>query len=120
MRIRIPGHLYQLDELKADFSGVIKNSATLRFVSRVGANYPGNLDSFDGTTTQEVLRCLVDRAIYVNNQKFYWFTWLSIWLFRLAIWLYEKRAADIHKKPFSFKLSKIETYLSNDTDGHIV
>ena len=121
MKVVVPGHVYLLDELKTELrSGVNKNKSELVFVSRVGDNYPGNKDNFDGVTTQEVCRALIERAIYLNEQKSSWYTVASIWLFRAVIWLYEKRAAEIHKLPFNFKLSKIEQYLTNDIDGHII
>jgi hypothetical protein len=121
MKVVVPGHVYLLDELKTELrSGINKDKAELVFVSRVGENYPGNKDSFDGVTTQEVCRALIERAIYLNNQKFSWYTEASIWLFRMVIWMYEKRAANIHGHPFNFKLSEIEQYPTNDIDSHII
>jgi len=93
MLIIDPGHsyqLYNLDKLKENYV------AFLHFVKRTGPGYPGNLDSQPGTTSQEVLRCLIDRAKYVNHQQPCWQTSLSVKLLRFVIWLYEHRAAKRH------------------------
>src|SRR5258707_13345918 len=41
---------------------------TLQFVKREGEGYPGNIGHHEGTTMQEVLRVLIDRAKYINGQ----------------------------------------------------
>lgn len=38
------------------------------FVKREGEHFPGNVGHYPGTTMQEVLRVLIDRAKYVNSQ----------------------------------------------------
>lgn len=62
MRIIDPGHFYLLNNL--DDNG----QTLLRFVKRMGDAYPGNTSAYAGTTTQEVLRALIDRIKYVDNQ----------------------------------------------------
>ena len=99
MRVEDLGHRYSLDV----YDGELGSSATLRFVKRQGEKYPGNLTSYAGTNSQEVLRALVDRAIYVSNQRPCWQTRLSIYLMMSVIWLYEHRAARQHaRKPPGF------------------
>jgi hypothetical protein len=41
----------------------------LTFVKRNNPpdKYPGNKDAYPGTTTQEVLRALINRSLYVNG-----------------------------------------------------
>ena len=68
MRIIDPGHVYQLDKLDRE-PGRDDHLASLTFVRRVGDKYPGNEgEPRAGVTTQEVLRALVARTIYVDRQ----------------------------------------------------
>lgn len=88
MIILDPGHLYRLNELDGGIG------VELRFVKRVGDKYPGNAaPPYSGTTTQEVLRALINRTKYVNNQK----RWTeNEWVLdglRLALLALERRAA---------------------------
>lgn len=92
MNVRDPGHCYELNTL----DGGAPFGCFLQFVKRKGPNYPGNRDSRPGTTSQEVLRAVIDRALYVNRQRPCWQTRLSIPLLKLAVWLYERRAAKRH------------------------
>ena len=61
-RVIDPGHVYDLRRL--DGPGVER----LTFVKREGPRYPGNVGKHPGTTMQEVIRALIDRAEYVNAQ----------------------------------------------------
>lgn len=91
MIINDAGHSYTLDCLDEYYY-----HQHLQFVKRVGDKYPGNAFSSAGTTSQEVLRALIDRAYYVNNQLPSWYTRLGAILMKLTIWLFECRAAKIH------------------------
>jgi hypothetical protein len=93
MNIIDPGHIYELDELDCH-SGFDKQ--TLVFVKREGPKFPGNVGSFPGTTTQEVLRACVDRLNYVNNQLPAAETEAAQKLLESAILLLELRAARMH------------------------
>jgi hypothetical protein len=110
-----PGHVYLLDELGKD----IYSTSTLRFVKREGLGYPGNVGNFPGTTTQETLRALIDRARYVNNQQPHWATRFSIPLFQLVIWMYEWRAARRHGLWLKILPNRIEKCLKCSICGHI-
>lgn len=89
-----PGHKYSLSPLDGPIG------QTLTFVKREGTHYPGNEGHYCGTTSQEVLRALLYRAVYVNQQKPCWQTQLSMFLLETIIWLYEHRAAKLHgRKP---------------------
>lgn len=69
MKILDPGHLYELNLLDADIHGS-NGTTTLRFVKRCGDKYPGNSEpAYEGVTTQEVLRALIDRQKYVDGQR---------------------------------------------------
>src|SRR5262245_46719050 len=65
MKAIVPGHEYDLDCLDSDIPTV----EILHFVKRVGSKYPGNCPpARHGTTTQEVIRALIDRTKYVDAQ----------------------------------------------------
>lgn len=91
MRAITPGHLYELAEIDGD------SKAELRFVKRVGENYPGNEGApHAGVTCQEVLRALIDRTKYLNNQINCAETQSITQLLRTALLLFEQRAAKRH------------------------
>lgn len=62
MKVIDPGHEYLLDSLDGE------QTNRLVFVKREGEKYPGNVGSHAGTTIQEVLRALIERCRYVNDQ----------------------------------------------------
>lgn len=66
-----PGHLYDLDCLDVGLrSERVGHAERLRFVKRIGDKFPGNrMPGYSGTTTQEVIRALIDRTKYVNGQR---------------------------------------------------
>jgi hypothetical protein len=90
MQVLDPGHEYLLDSL----DGAQENR--LVFVKREGEKYPGNVGSHPGTTMQEVLRALIDRAKYVNNQIPCVETKSVIAYMEHIIWLLEMRASHNH------------------------
>ncbi len=95
MRVIDPGHSYELNMLDS-----ARPNATIRlfFVKREGSRFPGNVGHHHGTTSQEVLRALIDRAWYVTHQIPCWQTRLSILLMGAVVWLYEHRAAGLHHR----------------------
>lgn len=90
MKIIDPGHLYTLAHL--DGAG----TSLLRFVTRVGSNFPGNQPpAYEGSTTQEVLRALIDRQNYVDRQQPSHYNTRVLWLLREALRVLEARAASV-------------------------
>jgi hypothetical protein len=87
MRVIDPGHEYELTAL--DGGGPQR----LVFVKRVGPNYPGNGDARPGLLTQEVIRALIDRCLYMNNQGSCVETDGIIADLRSALYRFEVRAA---------------------------
>lgn len=86
------GHKYELAELDGDTPQI------LRYVKREGTKYPGNKGAYSGTTMQEVLRTVVHRLKYVQNQipdKKNIFAQQAI---EKAIFYLEWRAADRHNR----------------------
>ncbi len=90
MEIIDPGHEYTL----ASLDGAQENR--LVFVKREGPGYPGNVGHHPGTTMQEVLRALIDRAEYVFNQIPCYETSDARWHMIQAVALFERRAAIRH------------------------
>jgi len=102
MKVLDPGHDYILDKLDSDGYDPIcpqcgnTEEANLTFVKRQGEMYPGNTNSYEGTNMQEVLRVLINRCMYVNNQIFSEDTLKTIDALRQAFFYLERRAADRH------------------------
>jgi hypothetical protein len=116
MEVLDPGHKYKLNTLDGD------DEQILRFVKRNDPpqKYPGNTDAYSGTTTQDVMRCLIDRMEYVENQAHNPVNLMIANLLRMCIWLLEARAAEKKNKALSiFTLDGVETYPTHHEDGHI-
>lgn len=95
MRIIDPGHRYEL----ATLDGVAGLPYPLQFVKRVGPGYPGNeAPAYPGTTLQEVMRALIDRARYVNHQQPCAETEAAAHLLETALLLFEIRAKRVKGK----------------------
>lgn len=103
MKVLDPGHEYTLDSLDGDLA------QRLIFVKREGTLYPGNVGSHPGTTSQEVIRALIDRAKYVNNQMPCPESTLVTSLLTAALYLLESRAARRHDRFLSSELDDIVT-----------
>lgn len=93
MLILDPGHRYLLLTLDDD---KVHSPVELRFVKRVGPDYPGNIGAHGGTTTQEVLRALIDRTKYVDNQIPSFHNMMLLFHLRKSIFELETRAAERH------------------------
>lgn len=113
-----PGHKYLLTEL--DIEDVAKLQ-TLTFVKREGKLYPGNVGHHQGTTTQEVLRALIDRIVYVNRQIYDNTNIALLHHLRESIWYLEYRAARRHgRAPLDrAMIGVIETLRTCSECGHI-
>lgn len=94
MKVLDPGHAYSVAMLDCDE----RLEGLLTFVKREGEKYPGNVGNHPGTTMQEVLRALVDRAMYVYNQEPCTETESAIELMKAAIVCLEIRAARKHER----------------------
>lgn len=96
MKVIDPGHRYQLLSLDGPYH------QELRFVKRCQPKerYPGNFNAHPGTTIQSVMRCLIEREQYLQNQVWCFENLMIIFLLKFSIWLLEFRAARRHKKPY--------------------
>ena len=98
MRVIDFGHSYALDCLSAIPDDISDLQNPLVFVKRVGENYPGNEEpSYPGTTTQEVIRALIDRTKYVDGQKPHSTNDDVLFSLRCALLALEYRAAEMRK-----------------------
>jgi hypothetical protein len=101
MTVVDPGHEYLLDALDGDAV------QRLVFVKREGLKFPGNVGHHSGTTIQEVLRALVERCRYVNNQAPCAETESATRLLEAAILLLELRAARRHGRLLDLPLESV-------------
>ena len=113
MRVIDPGHAYALRDLDGEAETV------LRFVKRVGPEYPGNAGAHPGPTTQEVLRALIDRTIFVDSQQPHHQNAVAIRDMRSALAALEARASERHGVPCRWGPAEIETMPTCPTCGHI-
>lgn len=118
MEVIDPGHKYNLRLL--DKSSLSREFQHLTFVKREGSGYPGNIGSHPGTTTQEVLRALIDRAKYVDNQIHHPYNDMTLIHLRSAMFFLELRAAERHGRLLpQFDLNIIETLPTCEKCNHI-
>lgn len=111
-----PGHLYALTQLDDNEDA----QQLLRFVKRIGPMYPGNVGPpYAGTNMQEVLRALIARCRWVNNQIPAPETERAIELLQHVLWLFEHRAARRHNRELSWDGGMIETAPVCPKCGHI-
>lgn len=126
MEVLDPGHKYHLRSLDVPSPGE-RGFVTLTFVKREGPGYPGNVGHYSGTTTQEVLRALIERAQYVNGQILDPANDHVLRKLRECIWHLEERAARRHGRKLPLALSSlsaggidsIETYSTCAKCNHI-
>lgn len=84
MKVIVPGHVYELDELGGQ-------TQTLTFIRRSGGAITHNRD-WPGVQTQEVLRALIDRTKYLDKILPCTETADALEFLRLALYHYELRA----------------------------
>jgi hypothetical protein len=121
VRIVDPGHLFALDSLDGEIGQL------LQFVKRVGEKYPGNeAPPYPGCTSQEVLRALIARTIYVNNQESNPHNTIALRGLRMALCALETRAAERRGEVAEFFAlvggdaeKSIESHPTCSTCGHI-
>lgn len=101
MKIIDPGHVFDLDWLDGKpREGWEFPENRLTFVKREGRNYPGNRGQHPGTNIQEVLRALISRVKYLDNQIPSRHNAAVLHHLRLAILNLEQRAAFRHGRDF--------------------
>jgi hypothetical protein len=110
------GHIYEI-AVYDQHSGTLYQ--LIQFMKRVGDKYPGNEDAYPGTNCQEVLRVLIDRIKYLNNQIPDYKNSTIVYHLREALRLFEVRAAERHGRTLQPFDGYIEDQLTCPTCGHI-
>lgn len=104
MEVLDPGHKYHLRSLDLPEQAE-RGFEMLTFVKREGPGYPGNVGHHSGTTTQEVLRALIERIKYVDGQIPDRANPAVLSRLRAAMWFLEERAARRHGRPFPWPVN---------------
>lgn len=117
MKIIDPGHQYELLSLDGD------HKQTLQFVKRCDfknpTRFPGNTNSYPGTTLQDVIHCLLDRVRYLNNQIPCIENTIIVNNLQQCLFLLESRAARRHGINFTpLTLGEVESLKLCPTCGH--
>ena len=116
MKVIDPGHKYLLDSI--DGGGPV----VLTFVKRDSPpeKYPGNVGHYPGTQTQEVLRALIERSLYLQRQQPCPETASLIELLRRGLWVLEARTRRVRGQPtLDVPVLGIETMPTCGRCGHI-
>jgi hypothetical protein len=91
----------------------------LYFVKREGEGYPGNVGHHAGTNIQDVLRALIDRVQYLDNQISDVENEFVLNDLRSALFCLEKRAANRHGRVLGISQREIEKHPVCSKCGHI-
>lgn len=86
MKTLEPGHVYELPNLEHP------GSQRLTFVKRSSAAIDYGDEEHPGTNTQEVLRALIERTLYLNDVLPAAETLDAVYYLRMALFCYEARA----------------------------
>lgn len=117
MKVLDAGHHYLVNNLDADRW----MQQAIIFVKREGELYPGNIGHHPGTNCQEVIRVLIDRFQYLNNQERHTANERAVIMLREILWNLEDRAASRHGlPPANFTGEPIEKMPVCLHCGHIV
>ena len=102
MKVLEPGHIYKLEHLDGN------RSESLVFVNR------GHGTDYEGTNNQEVLRVLIDRVNFLENELHWQGNEQIIFHLRMALVLHEARHLERLVIKDQLKPEEIQTGL----DGH--
>jgi hypothetical protein len=123
MKVLDPGHYYQVDVYDNDAAYAPYVEQVISFMKREGDGYPGNVGHHAGTNCQELIRVLIDRVYYLDNQIPHENNLAIIRHLQASLWLFEDRATERHKLP-KYSLDDprpgIELEPTCTTCGHIV
>jgi hypothetical protein len=116
MKIIEPGHIYELNWLDGKPRGFTDGAFPvaewtfqnqLIFVKREGDKYPGNKGHHPGTNIQEVVRALIDRVKYLDNQIQHERNTFVLQHLRAVIHQLELRAAQRHNRELRLSINEI-------------
>jgi hypothetical protein len=109
-----PGHQYYIKSYDGG------EPQLLTFMKRVGEKYPGNKNAYGGTNCQNVIRVLIRRCEYLNDQIPCWETQQIIEHLRSILFLFEERAKRMRGEQLEISKRGIESYLPCTMCGHIL
>ena len=113
-----PGHKYELLTLDG------KLRQTLTFVKRHDPKhperFPGNKNSYPGTVIQSVVRCLINRIDYLQNQIPHKNNPAIRNYLMKILWLLEDRAAERHGYDFDYRIGDMDKMPMCKHCGHVV
>lgn len=98
MEILDPGHRYILE----GYDGPLTQELTFVKRNDPPEKYPGNTSAYPGTIMQEVIKALIDRLQYVNNQTPCAETEAVLGLMQTSMLLLEERANRMHGRTLDF------------------
>lgn len=117
MKVIDAGHKYEV-EIYDDKRHV--RPQVITFMKRMGPGYPGNIGSHAGTNCQELLRVLINRVEYLNEQEHHDNNLSIIRMLEQSLWLFEDRAASRHGiEGFDFVPANIELEPTCKICGHV-
>lgn len=97
MQVIDPGHVYTVRNYDVeDRTGFEEIVQEITFMKREGEGYPGNEGHHPGTNCQELLRVLIDRVIYLDNQIPCHQDTEIVGLLNRILYMFEQRAAQRH------------------------
>ena len=100
MRVVDPGHRYVLEGYDGP-DGPLAQALTFVKRNDPPEKYPGNTSAYPGTIMQEVIKALIDRLQYVNNQTPCAETEAVLALMQTSLLLLEGRANRLHGRILS-------------------
>lgn len=113
-----PGHIFELLTLDGELA------QTLTFVKRFDPErpkkFPGNANAHPGTTLQSVIRCLIHRIDYLQNQIPHSNNLAIREYLMRCLWLLEDRAAQRHGYSFDFRVEDMLEMPMCSHCGHVV
>lgn len=112
------GHRYKLLALDGHLDQVL--TFVKRFDPSDPSKFPGNTSAYPGTTLQSVIRVLLDRVNYLQNQIPHQNNLAVSNYLRRALWLLEDRAAERHGYGFECRVEDMDTMLVCSHCGHVV
>lgn len=124
MKIHDPGHIFSIEnyppkEENYPIHPEYARESHIQFRKRIGEDYPGNTGlPYSGTTTQELLRVIIERLKYVDNQIQHKANQDTIERCQHSIFDLEMRAAERRGKEY-LKLWIIDLYRYRSDEGGI-
>lgn len=113
MKVIDLGHKYLVDSYDGGYPYYVI------FMKREGEKFPGNVGKYSGTNCQEIIRVLIDRVQYLDEQDRCVENKQIIENLRLALEAFEVRAARRHGRTLIYNETPIEKDPYCSTCGHI-